>query len=267
MSFLEGLRFRPGRSIVHRLDPRVKLLTSLLILVSALIYIDPLVITLILAAEAVVMHIAGVDRLWLKTVRGSIPFAAVVFAITFFTELSISEGVWIGAFYKAFTYGYRIVLFLSSFSLFFLTTTPDEIALTLTKMRIPYQYTFAFVSAIRFTPVLAQEIRNIMDAQRARGLELDRGGFVKRLRRLIPILVPLLVNVLRRSYELAEAMEVKCFGVSKNRTYLHELRFSQRDYTFLAILLALFGLELYGWFSGIKPALLLIEHFDLGALS
>ncbi|HID04492.1 MAG TPA: energy-coupling factor transporter transmembrane protein EcfT, partial [Aigarchaeota archaeon] len=189
-----------------------------------------------------------------------------VFIITFLTDYSIT-GLTINTIYRAFTYSYRIILFLSSFSLFFLTTTPDEIALTMTKMKIPYQYTFAFVSAIRFTPVLAQEIKNIMDAQKARGLELDKGSFIRRVRKLIPILVPLLVNVLRRSYELAEAMEVKCFGVAKNRTYLHELQFRRRDYVFLASVLLLFSVEILSWSLGLRPDSLLLSYLGLTEFS
>jgi len=259
MSLLEGLRFKPGNSFVHRLDPRTKLLTSLLILATALVYIDALVITIVLLAEAFLIKVAGVTRLWVKTIKGSIPFAILVFVVTFLTEFS-ENGLVFQTYYQAFTYAYRVVLFLSSFSLFFLTTTPDEIALTLAKMRVPYQYTFAFVSAIRFTPVLAQEMRNIMDAQKARGLELEKGNFMQRIRKLIPVMVPLLVNVLRRSYELAEAMEVKCFGVSKKRTFLKELRFRKSDYIFHVIVITLFIAGIYGRAINLEPALLLLSN-------
>ena len=262
MSFLEGLQFRPGKSIVHRLDPRVKLLASILILTTTFIFVDALVITILLLMEAILIKIAKVERLWFKTLRGALPFAILVFILTLFTR-SIDKGWVFLTFYDAFAYGYRIVIFLSSFSLFFLTTTPEEIALTLTKLRIPYHYIFAFVSAIRFTPVLAQEMKNIMDAQRARGLELDKGNFIQRTRKLIPILVPLLVNVLRRSYELAEAMEVKCFGAYKKRTYLKELSFTGRDYLFLAIVLALFSLAVYVRLMGVEPAKIILRGVGL----
>jgi len=120
--------------------------------------------------------------------------------------------------------------------------------MTFTKLRIPYMYSFAFISAIRFTPILAEELQTIMDAQRSRGLELDRGNPIKRIRRYIPILVPLIVNVLRRSYELAEAMEVKCFGASKKRTFLRELKMKPRDYIVLAITLLSLAFAIYARF-------------------
>ncbi|MDJ0269574.1 MAG: energy-coupling factor transporter transmembrane protein EcfT [Aigarchaeota archaeon] len=254
LSLFEGLRFKPGKSFVHKLDPRAKLLTSLLILITAFMYTDVVIISILLFLEYVLIRVAGVSGMWLKTLRGALPLATIIFVITFFTRMT-DKGITFITFYESFAFAYRLVVFLSSFSLFFLTTTPEEITLTLTKLRIPYQYTFAFVSAIRFTPVLAEEMQSIMDAQRARGLELDKGGFLQRIRKMIPVLVPLLVNVLRRSYELAEAMEVKCFGVSKNRTYLKELRPTGKDYAFTAVVIALFTIVVVARIFYIQPAL------------
>ncbi|RLG08659.1 MAG: hypothetical protein DRN68_03220, partial [Thaumarchaeota archaeon] len=146
---------------------------------------------------------------------------------------------------------YRLIALLASFSIFFLTTTPEEIGMTLTKLKIPYMYVFAFISAIRFTPILAEELQTIMDSQRSRGLELDKGNPLTRLRRYIPILVPLIVNVLRRSYELAEAMEVKCFGASKKRTYLKELKLRPKD--LIVIILTLISISISIYFKFINP--------------
>jgi len=250
MSILEGLRFKPGHSFVHRLDPRAKLLTSVLILATAALFIDPVVISILLVLEAILIRWAEVGKLWLKTLRGAVPLVALVFVVSLVTNYFPTGSL---DPVTPFSNAYRLLVFLSSFSLFFLTTTPEEIGLTLTKMRVPYQYTFAFVSAVRFTPVLAEEMRTIMDAQRARGLELDRGRLLQRVRRLIPILIPLLVNVLRRSYELAEAMEVKCFGASRRRTYLRELRATARDYAFTTIVLLLFSAAVYARAIGLEP--------------
>jgi energy-coupling factor transport system permease protein len=227
MSIFEGLRFRPGKSFVHRIDPRFKLLIS-------------------------TVAVGRVIHLWLKTLRGSSTLAALVFIITLAARILAGGSVYDALGY-AITYTYRLIVFLTSFSLFFLTTTPEEIALTMSKMRIPYEYVFAFVSAVRFTPVIADEMRAIMDAQRSRGLELDRGRFTTRIRRLIPILIPLLVNVLRRSYELAEAMEVKCFGASKKRTYLRDLNPKTSDYLVLAGSISLFTIVIYMRVSGYMP--------------
>ncbi|MCS7129604.1 MAG: energy-coupling factor transporter transmembrane protein EcfT [Candidatus Caldarchaeum sp.] len=252
MSVLEGLRFRPGNTFVHRLDPRVKLLTSVMILTTAVVHIDIILVGLLLLVEAAVIIAARVHRLWLRTVRGAVPLALIVFIISFISQYSREPSILVSTGF-ALAYSFRLVVFLSSFSLFFLTTTPDEMALTLQKMKLPYEYTFAFVSAIRFTPVMAEELRNVMDAQRARGLELDKGPFLRRIRNLIPILVPLLVNVIRRSYELAEAMEVKCFGASKKRTSLRVLRLTRADVLFLCCAALLFVAAVAVKVLGLEP--------------
>lgn len=250
MSLLQGLQFYPGKTFIHRLDPRVKLLISFLLLATTFMYSEVLATTVIILAEAGLAFAGRVLGRWARTVYGAAPLIIAVFLMNYtFHSLLPGQPLEPGGIYKSFAAAYRLIAFLASFSIFFLTTTPEELGMALTKLGVPYLYTFAFISAIRFAPVLAQELQSIMDAQRSRGLELDKGGPLSRVRRYIPILVPLLVNVLRRSYELAEAMEVKCFGVSKKRTYLRELKMRGRDYLVAGCALALFALAAHLRFS------------------
>jgi len=92
---------------------------------------------------------------------------------------------------------------------------------------------------------LAEEAQTIMDAQKARGLELEKGGFLKRIRNYIPILIPLIVSAIRRSLELAEAMESRAWGATKNRTNLYELRLHRGDFILLAISLLILAIAIY----------------------
>ncbi len=87
-----------------------------------------------------------------------------------------------------------------------------------------------------------------MDAQRSRGLELDRGNFLARIRNYVPILLPLIINSIRRSLELAEAMESRAFGATRDRTNLYELRMGKSDYVTLAVSLMVFTAGLYARF-------------------
>lgn len=245
-TILRGLQFYPGKTLIHRLDPRVKLLISFLLLSTTLMYLEVTVITLIIAVEAGLAAKAKVLGRWARTVYGAAPLIIMVFLLNYAIR-SLIPGQptgWQGI-YESFAAAYRLIAFLASFSIFFLTTTPEELGMALTKFRVPYVYTFAFISAIRFTPILAEELQSIMDAQRSRGLELDKGNIFARLKRYIPILIPLMVNVLRRSYELAEAMEVKCFGAKKERTYLKELKAKRADWIALSLSTALFALAIY----------------------
>jgi energy-coupling factor transport system permease protein len=129
----------------------------------------------------------------------------------------------------------RFIVLVESFSVFFLTTSPDMLGLALEQSRVPYEFSFAFTTAVRFVPVLAEEAQTIMDAQKARGLELEKGGFMKRIRNYVPVLIPLIVSAIRRSLELAEAMESRAWGAAKKRTNLYGLSFHRGDFVLLAI--------------------------------
>lgn len=254
MSLLEGFRFTAGTSAIHRLDPRVKLFMSLFILVIAAVYFEILPLAVLLLLQIPLAVSARVLRRWLKTLKASLFLSTFVFAINivvYYLQGTYSLSPTDVA--LALSFAFRVVVFFSSFSIFFLTTTPDEIAMTLTSWKVPYAYTFAFITAIRFVPVLAEELQSIIDAQKSRGLELEGGRITNRVRKMIPVLVPLFINVIRRAMELAEAMEVKCFGVSKKRTYLRELEMRARDYVFLVAVFLLFFVGIYYKLVGTVP--------------
>ena len=136
-------------------------------------------------------------------------------------------------------------MLVESFSVFFLTTSPDHLGLALEQSHIPYEFSFAFTTAVRFVPVLAEEAQTIMDAQKARGLELEKGNFMKRIRNYIPILIPLIVSAIRRSLELAEAMESRAWGATKKRTNLYALKLRKGDFLLLAIIVGILALSIY----------------------
>jgi energy-coupling factor transport system permease protein len=119
------------------------------------------------------------------------------------------------------------------------------LGLALEQTRLPYEFSFAFTTAVRFVPVLAEEAQTIMDAQKARGLELEKGNFMKRIRNYIPVLIPLIVSAIRRSLELAEAMESRAWGATKKRTNLYVLKFHRGDFALLAITVGVLALAIY----------------------
>jgi energy-coupling factor transport system permease protein len=139
----------------------------------------------------------------------------------------------------------RFIVLVESFSVFFLTTSPDHLGLALEQTHVPYEFVFAFTTAVRFVPVLAEEAQTIMDAQKARGLELERGNFLKRIRNYIPILIPLIVSAIRRSLELAEAMESRAWGATKNRTNLYVLKLHKGDVLMILITVGILAAVIY----------------------
>jgi len=233
LKIFDGLKFKDLNTPIHRLDPRVKLLISIYFFAIVIIFGSEwsgmLVISLIVIfIEVVVLAMGRAARSMLNTLRGAAPiilFIALLQLLPLLTESQPGELI----IYRAVAYSLRFLAFLASFSLFFLTTMPDEVGNVLTFLRLPYNYSFAIVAAIRFTPVIADEIQQIIDAQRSRGLEYEKGSLIKRLKNLTYIFVPLLISIIRRSYEMAEALEIKCFGASKKRTSYRELKFSNTD--------------------------------------
>lgn len=251
LSIIQGLKYRSLDTPIHRLDPRVKLAVSIYLLTVAISYGELgrgmlLAGTSIICVGALATYVGRCLRPFLNTLRGGLPLVALVVIVQL---LSISYSDLHHVIYTTSAFAVRFLAFISSFSVFFLTTSPEEVGLTLSSLRVPYTYTFALVTSIKFAPVIAEEVQNIVDAQRSRGVEFEKGGPIRRLRSLLSVLIPLMVNSLRRSYELAEAMEVKCFGANKKRTSYRILRMRPVDYLVLSIATALFILALFVRYS------------------
>jgi len=256
MSVFDGLKFRKVYSPIHNLDPRIKFIYVCAIFVAAIIFWEliPLVILFLIQVPFVIL--AGVQRQWLRSMRGAAFLATIIFLTNFIFSF-------IGAGYKdpanyleyASAMTLRFIVLIESFSVFFLTTSPDHLGLALEQTRIPYEFCFAFTTAVRFVPVLAEEAQTIMDAQKARGLELERGNFLKRIRNYIPILIPLIVSAIRRSLELAEAMESRAWGATKKRTNLYVLKMHRGDFVLIVITVLILAVAIYIHLSFRIPSL------------
>ena len=123
--------------------------------------------------------------------------------------------------FSALVFSLRLFAVISSTSTFFLTTTPDELEHVMKWLHLPSDFVMVFVIAVRFIPVLMLDALQIMDAQRARGLEFDKGNFVQRIRNTIPVFVPLIAVALNRSLDLAEAMDSRAYGAYSKPTSLY----------------------------------------------
>ena len=246
MSVFDGLKFRKVYSPIHNLDPRMKFIYVCAVFVAAIIFGELLPLLALFLLQIPFVLLAGVQREWLRSLRGAVFLATVIFFTNFIFSF-INAGYVIQAvnveFAAAMTL--RFVVLVESFSVFFLTTSPDHLGLALEQTRLPYEFSFAFTTAVRFVPVLAEEAQTIMDAQKARGLELEKGNFMKRIRNYIPVLIPLIVSAIRRSLELAEAMESRAWGATKKRTNLYMLKLHRGDFALLAISVGVLALAIY----------------------
>ena len=246
MSVFDGLKFRKVYSPIHNLDPRMKFIYVCGVFVAAILFGSVLPLALLFLMQIPFVLLARVQRQWLRSLRGALFLAAFIFLInvgtTYFTNGYVLTAVSVE---NAFAMTLRFVVLVESFSVFFLTTSPDHLGLALEQSKVPYEFSFAFTTAVRFVPVLAEEAQTIMDAQKARGLELEKGNFLKRIRNYVPVLIPLIVSAIRRSLELAEAMESRAWGAAKKRTNLYSLKLHKGDFALLALTVAIIVLTVY----------------------
>jgi energy-coupling factor transport system permease protein len=139
------------------------------------------------------------------------------------------------------SYSLRFIAIIFASSVFFLTLSPDDIEYILRSLHFPRDLIFAFVTAVRFVPVMMLDMQQIMDAQKARGLELDKGSILKRIKNLIPILIPLVISAIIRSEEMAEAMETRAYGCCRNPESYIKYTFSKKDFVSLILSSSIFA--------------------------
>ncbi len=243
-------QYFPGNTVVHRLDPRTKLIATVLYIVALFCAKDfvgyaVVALTLALAVKLSRVKLKSLVR-GLKPVLFIIVFTAVL--NLFFTPgtsifewgiLSVTrEGV-----FTALSMMARITLLIMG--TFLLTYTTSPIALTdgmesllapLKKLRVPvHEFAMMMSIALRFIPTLIEETDKIMSAQKARGADFESGNLFARAKALIPLLVPLFVSAFRRADELAMAMECRCYHGGEGRTKLRVLTFAARDGVTIAL--------------------------------
>ncbi len=239
-----GFIFRKGTSAYHRLDPRVKLLISALMFATTLIVRSVYQLAIVMAFMIAVTAVAKVLKRVGRTMLLTAAFSAFIFLINivFTRDLAVSA-----------LYALRFVAIVVSTSIFFITTSPDELEQVMKTFRLPRDVVFAFVTAVRFIPVMMLDTLQIMDAQKSRGLELEKGNIIRRVRNMIPVLIPLVVNSVIRSGELAEAMESRAYGAVARPTSLVVYRTRGVDKVVALSSVIVFALGAYSFYF-ILPA-------------
>ena len=252
-------QYFPGDTLAHRLDPRTKLLATVLYIIAIFAAKGVLAYALVILSLIVAVRISkvGARALFrgLKPVMIIIVFTAVL--NLFYTPGTVL--VQFGIFHitregiiTAIAMILRITLLIMG--TFLLTYTTSPIRLTdglesllgpLKKIGVPVHELAMMMSiALRFIPTLIEETDKIMSAQKARGADFESGSLIQRAKALIPLLVPLFVSAFRRADELATAMECRCYHGGEGRTKLHVLRYETRDY----LVLAFYGVLCAGMF-------------------
>ena len=248
-------QYFPGNSVVHRLDPRTKLIAVMLYIVA--LFLCKFFVTYAIMFGVLCLCIKLSTVPVKSIVRGMKPVLLIVI-ITAFLNLFYTPGthvlvkVWIltvtleGVFAALFMV-VRIMMLIAG--TFLLTYTTSPILLTdgleallnpLKKIKVPVHELAMMMSiALRFIPTLIEETDKIMSAQRARGADFESGGLVQRAKALIPLLVPLFISSFRRADELAVAMECRCYRGGEGRTRLRQLKYQGIDRVALVFFLVL----------------------------
>ncbi|WXG45539.1 MAG: energy-coupling factor transporter transmembrane component T [Candidatus Atabeyarchaeum deiterrae] len=247
MSIFQAFKFKKKDTVIHRLDPRTKLYTAIMLFVLSFIFGEVVLLSLILLFSMLLLATARSLGQWFKTLRG---LSFLLIFIVVVNTLLVNTPFALG---NAMTMVIRLLDIMASFSIFFLTVHPDDLAQALIQLHVPFDFAFTLSMATRYVPTLAQETQTIMDAQMSRGLELQKGNVIRRIRNYIPILIPLIVSSIRRAMSIAESLESRAFGSTKNRTYLYRLRMAKKDYFVVLMMTLAIALSIYLKFFGGLP--------------
>jgi len=233
----QALLYEGGDSVLHRLDPRVKLLYAVLTALAVFCTEKPGALTAMLVVQLLVAYASSLLGRVASLVRGLVPFLLTIMALNTVLIYVVSPGIeyleLVRVFYAMVM---RVLVVLVVFTVFISTTSPHELMQGLVEMGLSYTAAYPLVVAFRFIPIVFAEVQNVYDAQRARGLEFERGNVLERLRKLVPIIVPSVVCSLLRAKDLAEAMEARGFGAFPRRTFYRQMRIKALDVAFLAMI-------------------------------
>ncbi|MBQ7397651.1 MAG: energy-coupling factor transporter transmembrane protein EcfT [Clostridia bacterium] len=246
-------QYYPADSILHRLDPRMKVILAVLYIVATFLCKNVLSFAALLLSAIVLILISKIP---MKLVLGGIKAILFIMAFTalinvFFTKGETplvewgfihiyAEGLWQALFMIV-----RITVLIVGTGMFLTyTTTPimltdalEQLLAPLRVLHVPvHEFAMMMTIALRFIPTLVEETNKIMSAQKARGADFTSGSLISRAKALIPILIPLFVSAFRRADELATAMECRCYHGGTGRTRMTILHYSPKDFVALAVI-------------------------------
>ncbi len=250
-------QYFPTRSPMHRADPRLKICLTIYAIV--LVFVARNFFSLGLAALYIGLGIAFSKVPWklylksLKPILILILFTAVL-NVFYGTGEPLFQWGWLkitkqGILNSVFV-SLRIILLILASSVLTFTTSPTQLTdaierllKPLAKLRAPvHEFAMMMTIALRFVPLLLEETNKIMAAQKARGADMESGGIVQRIKALIPVLIPLFVSAFRRAFDLATAMESRCYHGGEGRTKMKVLKFGVVDWTVLGVAAAALAL-------------------------
>ncbi len=254
-----------GSSAVHRLDPRVKIILTTLFIVIIFLCKNFLSLAAMFVLTAASILISRVPfRMFFKSLKPILPIILLtaVLNIFYIKKGTVLWSFWIvtittGGLATAFFMAVRIICLIMCSSLLTYTTTPTDLTDAIERLLSPLKvlhiqvHTLAMMMtlALRFIPTLIEEIERITNAQKARGADFESGGFLQRVKAMLPVLIPLFVSAFRRAYELSFAMTCRCYHGGEGRTRMKQMRVHAADFVALAL------------FAVVMAGVIVLNHF------
>ncbi|EGD51744.1 cobalt transport protein [Thermoanaerobacter ethanolicus JW 200] len=246
-------QYIPGDSVVHKLDPRIKIIITFIFIV-AIFFINKL--SGYLFAVLYLYLVIAISKIPFSYILKGLRPVIIILLLTVSLNMFFTPGgtilytlgplkITTSGLRLAVFMGLRLIFLIIGTSLLTLTTSPisltdgiEHILKPFSRIGIPaHELAMMMTIALRFIPTLIEEAEKIMKAQMARGADFESGNIVKRAKGLVPLLVPLFISAFRRADELAVAMESRCYRGGQNRTRMKQLKIQPRDYQALAVTL------------------------------
>ena len=237
-------QYYPADSVIHRLDPRVKIVATLIFIISLFMFDSFIGYAIVVAFLAMCILLSKVPFSYM--VKG-LKAIFMILMLTVVINMLMTPGEPMVSFYKltitkegfrqAIFMALRLILLIIGSSVMTLTTTPtnltdamESLLKPLKRFKAPVHEIAMMMSiALRFIPILIEETDKIMKAQMARGADFENGNLIEKAKAMIPILVPLFVSAFRRANDLANAMEARCYHGSEGRTKMKPLKYTRND--------------------------------------
>ena len=259
-------QFCPGNSILHRLDPRVKILLLFLLMILIFVIDSTASYAILTAFVLLLIFIASISpAMILRSLRPLLWIAIFTFLVhlvshdgevlyNLFIFKITDEGI-----YKGIIITLRLILLIVMSSILMFTTSPLKLTDATEKLLSPFskfgvpahEFAMMMTIALRFIPTLLEETEKIIKAQSARGVDFESGNIIKRAKKMVPILVPLFLSAFHRADELAMAMDARCYRGDVGRTHMKKLQIQSLD---LAAILIVFIISII---------IIVLEHFYL----
>lgn len=255
-------QYYPAESLIHRLDPRTKVILAILYIVCTFLCKSAVGFGVLVLSTILLVLLSRIPlRLIIRSMRPMLMIIAFTSVINIFwtkgEHLLTPDGWWLKIYeeglWNALFMILRITVLIMATSVFLTyTTTPlamtdalEQLLSPLKKLRFPVHETAMMMSiALRFIPTLSEETDKIMNAQKARGADFSSGGLLQRAKALIPILIPLFVSAIGRAFDLASAMECRCYHGGEGRTRLRVLKYQWFDFATMLLMVG-FGVGLF----------------------